>query len=361
MVQSIFDAMSASMGLWSTVLLFIGLGVAGLNYGADWLVNGASNLGFRLGISATMIGLTIVAFGTSAPELVVSLLTSMQGKPELCLGNVVGSNIANTALILGATALIFPLNIGRNSVRYDAPLSAMAIGTLFLLAVIGATISRLDGFLLLAVFAIWMTWLIRKTLRESANVRRERRELKEARENGTLPESDDDDAEPHFHPRSPVIDLVLIVVGLVVLVISADGLVAGAVATAQALAVPDIVVGLTIIAGGTSLPELAVGMVAAFKHKADITVGNVMGSNIFNALLIIGTCTVLAPISFDISEFTWSGDAATLFVDIPFCVFVCLLVIPMMRHGAKLTRFKGAILLSLYLGYLVALVLRNLP
>lgn len=361
MVLQLFEWMIGALGQWPAVTTFFLVGIAGLNYGADWLVEGASNIGFRFGVSAAMIGLTVVAFGTSAPELVVSVMTAIQGKPEICLGNVVGSNIANTALILGATAVIFPINVGKDAIKFDAPISFLAITTVLLLALIGSGISRIDGILLLTIFAVWMIWLVRKSLREASAVRKDRREKAEAkqaaRDAGEV--HDDEDETLHFHPRPVYMDLVLILVGLVALVLGADMLVLAAVAAARALEVPEVVVGLTIVAGGTSLPELAVGLMAALKRNADITVGNVMGSNIFNGFLILGVCTLLAPIPFVTQGFAWSGDAGTLYVDIPFCVFVCGLVMPMMRHNQQISRFKGVVLLLLYVGYLVTLVLRQ--
>ncbi len=324
------------------VILFVVVGVFGLKYGADWLVDGATNLGFRLGISAVMIGLTIVAFGTSAPELVVSAMTAYDHKPEICLGNVIGSNLANTSLILGATALVFPLHISKTSVTKDGPISFFAIFLVCILAIWGLSISRIDGVLLLIAFATWMIWLVRKSLRESKAKRAE---------------AVDGDEEVVFHKRSVSADIGLILVGLLVLVIGAKALVSGAVATATALGVSDIVVGMTVVALGTSLPELAVCMAAAVKHHADITVGNVLGSNVFNALLVLGVAVLIFPINFDLAL---PADKATLYVEIPICVLLCLLVIPLMRHKYTLGRGKGLFLLLLYVGYVGQLVYRNM-
>ena len=277
----LFESISSFLAFWPAVIIFIGVGVAALKYGADALVEGASNIGFRIGISAMMIGLTIVAFGTSAPELVVSVLTAVDNKPEICLGNVIGSNIANTTLILGAAAMILPLSISKNTLRQDAPLSFAAIAMVFILSFIGMGLSRLDGVILLLTFSIWMGWLIRKSMHQAASSRKQR--------------DDNGEGEPHFHKRAIGLDIVLILVGLLGLVIGADALVTGAVESARALNVPEVVVGLTVVAGGTSLPELAVSVMAALKKQDDISVGNVMGSNIFNALLILGVAFVLHP------------------------------------------------------------------
>lgn len=343
----IFASLENVITFWPTVLVYIIAGVYTLGKGADWLVDGAANIGFRLGISATMIGLTIVAFGTSAPELVVSIMTAIQGRPEICLGNVIGSNIANTTLILGATALVFPLNIGRDTLRFDGPISFLAIFMIFILALLGGNVlSRLDGIIMLVVFFTWLIWLVRKSLREA-------KEKKAA-------QTANADEDVIFQSRSPMIDLFFVGLGLVGLVVGAKLLVAGAVKTAQVMGVPDIVVGLTVVAGGTSLPELAVCLAAAFKKQGDITVGNVLGSNIFNAWLIMGTALVITPIVFNIDGFALMGDAGTLFIDIPFCVFICAILIPVMRSGKQLSRANGALLVAAYVGYIAFLVYRNL-
>lgn len=343
----LFAWLQGIVSFWPTVILFVIAGVYTLGKGADWLVDGAANIGFRLGVNATMIGLTIVAFGTSAPELVVSIMTAVQGRPEICLGNVVGSNIANTTLILGATALVFPLNIGRDTIRFDGPISLISIAMILVLALLGGNVlSRNDGIIMLVVFFVWLIWLVRKSLTEAKSKK------------AALAEAEAE--EIIFQARSPFVDAFFIGLGLVFLVIGAKLLVAGAVKTSQMMGIPDIVVGLTVVAGGTSLPELAVCLAAAFKKQADITVGNVLGSNIFNAWLIMGTALVITPIVFNIDGFSWFGDAGTLFIDIPFCVLICAILIPMMRAGRNLTRFDGGILLSAYFVYIITLVIRNL-
>lgn len=342
-MASYFDSIASAIAFWPAVILFIGVGVVGLKYGADYLVEGAANIGFRLGISATMIGLTIVAFGTSAPELVVSVLTAVDNKPEICLGNVIGSNIANTTLILGAAAMILPLSISKSTVRQDAPLSLAAITMVFILSFIGMGLSRLDGIILLLTFSIWMGWLIRKSLYMAKSSRQRR-------------DQDSSSEEPHFHKRSIGMDLFYILLGLIGLVIGADALVTGAVESAIALSVPEVVVGLTVVAGGTSLPELAVSVMAALKKHDDISVGNVMGSNIFNALLILGVAVCIAPISFAESG---SGNQQTLFIDIPICVASAVLIMALI-YNRKLGRGKGVLLTATYLGYIAFLVVRSI-
>jgi len=345
MLNQIFNSLSGLISFWPAVALFIIVGIAGLKYGADSLVSGSSNLGFRIGFSATMIGLTIVAFGTSAPELVVSILTAVEDKPEICLGNVVGSNIANTTLILGVSAFIFPLKISKSSIRQDAPLGLAAIVLVMVLSFAGNGLSRLDGFIFLSTFVIWMTWVIRKSLREAAAERERRSRVEE-----------DPDA-PHFHRRPASWDFLLIMFGLIALIIGAQSLVAGAVFSARALHVPEVVLGLTVVAGGTSLPELAVSVMAALRRHDDISIGNVMGSNIFNALLILGAAVIIAPISFA-STTANAGARESLLYDIPFCVGTGVLILLLIRNQS-LGRAKGFFLTALYVGYLAWLVLRH--
>lgn len=347
MADLYFNVLSNLIGFWPVVLIFMVVGVLGLKFGADWLVDGAANLGFRFQMSATMIGLTIVAFGTSAPELVVSIVSAMEQKSALVLGNVVGSNIANTALIMGATAVIFPLTIGRDTLKLDAPHSTASILLVCMLSLIGAGISRLDGVILLLTFTVWMSWLIRKSLREAREARQDNEDAMHFLEEEGV----------HIHKRPPAVDITWIVAGLVVLVIGARMLVIGASNTADTLGVSEVVVGLTVVAIGTSLPELAVSVSAAMRKQADITVGNVLGSNIFNALLILGICAVIHPIYFDLNH---PQDRATVFVDIPFCLFLCLGVIPLMAYKKSLGRKRGSFLLVVYVSYMLYLVFRSM-
>ncbi len=339
MVQSIFESANQLLGLWFTVAFFVVGGVVFLKYGADSLVNGASNIGLRIGLSTTMTGLTIVAFGTSAPELVVSVLTAVKGQPEICLGNVVGSNIANSALILGGTAIVTPLLVPTKTIRVELFLCFFAILAVWIFAMTGRVLGRFEGVLLLLVFVIWIGSLIRSASRTSATTKA----LGIAAGDGVA-----------FHSRALIIDIVLVVAGLVGLVLGADALVVGAVATAHELNVPDVVVGLTVVAGGTSLPEFAVCLVAAFKHQADITLGNILGSNIFNALLILGVCCVIQPISFSAA-----GAQDTLRIDIPVCIAISGFLIYLLMRNKVLRRAHGVILVSLYVIYIAWLVIRN--
>lgn len=344
-MDSLFTSTVSLLTFWPAVSVFVLVGIFGLKYGADGLVLGSANLGFRIGFTATMVGLTIVAFGTSAPEMVVSVLTAIENKPEICLGNVIGSNIANTTLVLGLSALIFPLNISKSTVREDAPLSLGAIFLVLILSFLGNGLSRFDGFLLVATFTTWMVWLVRKSLRQAAIERKRRSEA---------PKTD----EPHFHKRPVYQDFIFIVLGLLALVIGAKALVTGAVESAKVLNVPEVVIGLTVVAAGTSLPELAVSVMAALQKHDDISVGNIMGSNIFNVLLILGIAVLIAPISFDMPSGNLPGNRDALWFDIPICAASSVLIYFLIRNR-YLGRFKGLILTLSYIGYLAFLLLRN--
>ena len=341
----IFTAIEQVITLWPAVLVAVVAGIAGLKYGADWMVEGSSGMGLRLGMSPVLVGLILVAFGTSAPELVVSIMTANRGQPEISLGNVIGSNIANSTIILGLTVIIFPLAIKSSSYKKDAPLGFGAILLAMLMAWHGHLLSRLDGLVLLFLFSSWMIWTFRKVL-----FKKDQAEALTGEETPPLAEM----------KHGAAGDAAYMAVGLVGLVIGADLLVAGAVATARALDIPDVVVGLTVVAGGTSLPELAVCMVAAFKKRGEITVGNVLGSNIFNAMLILGVVSVLAPMGFDVVPGSFEGDHGTLYLDFPLVVGISALLIPLMAHKQKLGRLKGAFLVSLYLAYIAFLVWREL-
>ncbi|PIE91477.1 MAG: hypothetical protein CR997_00800 [Acidobacteria bacterium] len=341
MISNLLQYLVDLSGLFIGIGLFLVVGIALLKHGADGLVNGSSNLGLRMGISRVLTGLTIVAFGTSAPELVVSTVTAIQGKPEICFGNVIGSNLANTALILGVSALIAPVVIQKKTIVKEGLHSFLSLLLVLVLAFQGKALSRLDGIILLAVFTAWMTWLV-------AGARKG--------------ESEDIASDVVFHPRHLGLDLLYTVLGLTGLVLGANLLVEGAILSAKTMGVPDVFIGLTIVAVGTSLPELAVSVVAALEGKSDLTVGNVFGSNIFNALLILGVCCTIQPIEF---LSTGSAISATdvslpqpLSTDLPFTALVCALIIPLMAHKLTLSRLKGLFLLALYFGFMAFLIFR---
>ena len=249
-------------------------------YGADRLTEGAASLARRMNVSEMVIGLTIVAAGTSAPELFVSVVSALNGTPDLAVGNVVGSNIMNTLVIVGVTAMVTPIVVSRPTVQKDMPYTAGATLLLAMLCVDGQdslslkghTISRMDGTLLLVVFAVFMLYTFAVT-----------------RKSG-------DSSETTMPAVTPVWkSLLFVVLGLALLIVGSNLFVDSATSVAETLGVSQSVIGLTIVAGGTSLPELATSVVAARKGQSALAIGNVIGSNVFNILLILGLTAVICP------------------------------------------------------------------
>jgi cation:H+ antiporter len=290
-----------------------------LYFGADWFVRGAAGLAIRLGVRPLLIGLTVVSYATSAPELSVSMLAALEGKSAISLGNVIGSNIANIGLILGLTALIAPPRTDGSLIMREVAVLAAATLALPLLLIDGE-IDRLDGVLLTAS-AVAFTYL---TIRWSRSRPVEEQDLP-IQESTTRP-----------------MLAVLIVGGLVVLVLGGEVFVGGAVGIAKTLGVSDRVIGLTVVALGTSLPELAASLVAALKGHSELAVGNVVGSNIFNLLLILGVTGMVVPIFGVIEEV--EADLLVLGA-------LTLLLAVALRSSRKLTRVEGVLMLGGYLGF----------
>jgi len=313
-----------------TVVLFVaGLGL--LVLGAEWLVKGASRLAAALGISPLVIGLTVVAYGTSAPEMAVSVKSAWAGQPDLALGNVVGSNIFNVLFILGASAIITPLVVSSQLIRLDVPIM-IGVSALTLLLAADGSVGRLDGTILFALAVAYTVFQIRQSRKESAAVRQEYgREFGPSR-------------------SATATNLAFIAAGLVLLVLGSRWLVNGAVAFAQTLGVSELVIGLTIVAAGTSLPEVATSILAAFRGERDIAVGNVVGSNIFNLLAVLGLAGLVAPGGLP-------APAALLRFDLPVMVAVALACLPIFASGALIARWEGALFLFYYAAYTAYLVL----
>ncbi|MBU1109600.1 MAG: calcium/sodium antiporter [Candidatus Riflebacteria bacterium] len=315
-----------------------------LSYAADKLVEGASNLAINIGVSKTVIGLTIVAAGTSLPEMVVSVNASLKGNPALSLGNLVGSNIMNAAFILGIAALIYPIKCERQMVRREVPIM---IGTALLLWYVAHTdgyITPTEGMMLFALLFAY-TGLSYYWSRKESTIAAEMVEkcdlITEATEKDEMP--------------TTKTNIIYILVGLVGLVIGSEVLVKGAVEIAKILGLSDEIIGLTLIAIGTSLPELATSIVAARKGHSEITLGNVVGSNIFNVLGIVGCASA-------VSWFNPTPETQVLMVSpnmlgihIPLMVVVSLGVLPIMSTGMRIIRAEGALLVAVYLAYNVIL------
>jgi cation:H+ antiporter len=291
-----------------------------------------------LRIAPLVIGLTVVAFGTSAPELAVTTASALKGEADLAIGNVVGSNICNVLFILGLSALIAPLVVSSQLIRWDVPLMIAASVLTYLLAMDGE-ISRWDGLLLFAGVVAYTFWSIRLS-------RREKRAVQE--------EFAEEYAAPEERAAShAVLNVVFVAGGLLLLGLGADWLVGGAVTIARIVGISELVIGLTIVAVGTSLPEAAASLVAALRGEREIAVGNVVGSNLFNLLCVLGLTGMIAPRGIPISE-------TALWIDMPIMIAVFIACLPVFFTGGKISRWNGAMLLGYYLAYLTDLVLRAL-
>ncbi len=315
--------------LLNIILLIIGFVV--LVLGADWLVDGASGLAKRLNVPDLIIGLTIVAFGTSAPELVVNLMAAIEGSSEIALTNILGSNIVNVLVILGVSAAIYPIASQRSSRRFDIPMSIAAGLAILVLGTecFGAwgsdwQLSRLDGVILLLIFGLFMYHSVKEAKRGS------------------------NQSTESFKSMAVWKALLLIVVGIGFLVVGGELIVRSAMAMAAAWGVPESVVGVTIVAIGTSLPELATSAVAAFKHNSDLALGNVIGSNIFNVFFVLGISAVIRPLP---AYPNLPIDAA---LAAGCCALVWLFVGTNRKHEIK--RWQGVFLLLCYGVYLAWLL-----
>jgi|TARA_A100001518_G_C1212142_1_gene54715 cation:H+ antiporter len=306
--------------------------------GAEVLVRGAAKLAAQFGISPLVIGLTVVAFGTSAPETAVSVQAALNGSGDIAIGNVVGSNIANVLLILGMTALVAPLVVSRQLIRLDVPIMIGASLVTFGLAWDGE-LSRIDGALLFTAVVVYTLFLIISSRREkAAEVDHEF-----AKEFGL-----DEPAKPH----AGLINAGLVIAGLVLLVVGSNFLVEGAVALARALGLSELVIGLTVIAIGTSLPELATSIMAAFRGERDIAVGNIVGSNIFNLLCVLGLASLVSPQAIGVSS-------NALAFDFPVMIAVAVACLPIFFAGYCIKRWEGALFVAYYVAYTLYLVLTS--
>jgi len=309
-------------------MLIIGLVL--LVKGADWLVDGASAVAKRFGISDLVIGLTVVAFGTSMPEFVVNMVSVAEGSTDLAITNILGSNIINTFVILGVTALIWPVTSQERSRNFDIPLSIIAGVLVFAFVAVRSPfgeecrgITRMGGIILLLLFC----YFLYNTFRHAKD----------------HPDEVDAVAEP-TKPIGIGLAVVLVLVGLAGLVIGGEMIVKSAVQIATNLGVSEAVIGLTVVALGTSLPELATSAIAAFKHNCDIALGNVIGSNIFNVFFVLGTSATVRPLpAYDgINIDAWAAAVGSILV----WLFV------KMNHERQVKRWSGALLLLIYAGYL---------
>ena len=315
--------------IWIQVLLLIG-GLALIVFGADWLVDGASGIARRFGLSEFVIGLTIVGMGTSAPEMVVSFIGAFQGNADIAIGNVVGSNIMNTLLILGVTALILPMVITPSNRKRDIPVNLLVTVLLIVLGLeytifrIGSDgLTRWDGAILLALFIGYMVLSFK----------------------GNKPEEDDSPTKQ----RSVWLCLLLIAAGIAGLAFGGNLFVNNATKVARALGVSDKFIAITILAGGTSMPELATCVVAAAKKKGQLALGNIIGSNVFNILLILGGSALIHPLSF---EHITLVDLGVLLVSA-----LALVTAGFVGKKDKIDRLDGSLFLLIWIAYMAYLII----
>ncbi len=312
--------------IYSALLVIIGLIL--LTLGAEFLVRSGSSLALRLGVTPLVVGLTIVAFGTGSPELVVAVQSAYYGNSAIALGSVIGSNISNTALILGAAALVYPIKARTQVVRREVPLMIVVTGLLWLLLFDGE-LGRFDGIILFAgslVYTFLVYFLARRSKSKDIH-----EEFTEAVDKPT---------------SSKWLDILILLGGLSLLILGANLLVSGAVTIAKFLEISEVVIGLTIIAIGTSLPEMATSVVASFKKESDLALGNAIGSNIINILCVLGATAIVSPIS--------AAEIRTIDMGVMLGVAVLLWILLGVRF--LLDRLEGAILLLVYIVYIYTLI-----
>jgi cation:H+ antiporter len=303
------------------LILFV-IGLAGLYFGSEWLVEGAGRLAVSFGVSSFVVGLTVVAFGTSAPELVVSGLASWRGNGALAIGNVVGSNIANIALILGVAACLQPIRVERTLIVRDVPIM-IAFGLLFAALGWNGSIVLWEAGLLLVLFVAYM-----------AHVAMDARKNPEK-----LAPLDDLDLDRSHRGR----DLLMTLGGIVVLAVGAQLLVASATGIARTFGVSEVIIGLTLVAFGTSVPELAASIAAAKRGEGQLVIGNIVGSNVFNISLILGISGVIRPLPV---------DTAILTFDVPLMLALSVLLLPLVYTSRTVHRLEGVGLLLVYVAFL---------
>lgn len=309
--------------VYQVVLLVVGFVM--LIKGADWFVEGASKIADRFGIPQLVIGLTIVAMGTSAPEAAVSIASALKGSAEITIGNVLGSNILNVLIILGLTAVVRAIAVQKSTIKYEIPFTILVTVLMGVLGLTDGVISRGEGVILWACFLVYMVYLLimaKKGQNTDGEVKKEEK-------------------------KDPMWKLILLVIiGVVLIVFGSDVSVDAATALAKIFGMSERLIGLTIVALGTSLPELVTSVTAAIKGKADIAVGNIVGSNIFNILFVVGTTALITPVAYSASFMVDTVTAIATMV----LLFICVL------PKKKLGRLAGMIMLVSYVAYFIYLI-----
>ncbi|MBE0570578.1 MAG: calcium/sodium antiporter [Ignavibacteriaceae bacterium] len=309
------------------ILLFLILGLVALFIGAEGLIRGSSALALKIGITPLVVGLTVVAFGTSTPELVVSIKAAIIGNSSISLGNVIGSNIANIALILGVAALIKPLDVHANVIRREIPIM-IGLSFLLIILIIDGEVGLFDGIVLtLGILVYTIANIVMARKEKNAEVEAEFIEGLKTR-------------------LGVPVSTIIIFGGLALMIFGANLFVNSAIAVAKAIGVSDAIIGLTVVAIGTSLPELITAIVASYKNEADIAIGNVVGSNIFNILGILGVTAIVIPLS----------SAGISYIDFGVMLFTALILLPLSKTGFRISRFEGGLLLTGYIVYIYYLL-----
>ncbi|MCU0600857.1 MAG: calcium/sodium antiporter [Desulfobacterales bacterium] len=316
------------------ILLFIA-GLSFLIAGAEVLIRGSSRMAADLGISPLVVGLTVVAFGTSSPELAVSIKAALSGQAGIAVGNVVGSNIFNVLLILGISALVVPLVVSQQLVRFDVPLM-IGLSVMVLIFALDEKLSRAEGLILVSGLVVYLWFLIFQSRRESIEVKNEY-----AKEFGVKNHAGTDKVK----------NIISVLCGLSLLVVGSRWIVDSAVIFAQYLGVSELIIGLTIVAAGTSLPEVVTSVIAAFRGERDIAVGNVVGSNIFNIMGVLGFAAIISPYGIEVSK-------AVIRFDMPVMTAVAFACLPIFFTGGVINRAEGALFLGYYIAYTLYLILK---
>ena len=304
-------------------VLFLVLGFWGLIKGADMFVDGASQIAAKMKVPLIVIGLTVVAFGTSAPEAAISITSAFQNNAGIAVGNVIGSNIMNILLILGISSVICRLPVKKTTLRYEIPFVILITAVLLLLGVLGNNLSRIDGIIFIVLFAVFMIYLIK---------------LSKSGDNSLMddvPEIDENASVPKM--------LLFVLLGLAMIVLGSDFTVSGATRIAEVIGIDDRIIGLTVVAFGTSLPELVTCIQAARKNKADIAIGNIIGSNIFNILFVVGISALVSPSPI--------GFADTFIADSAAAIAAAVLLLLLVLKNKRVSRLGGVIMLACYAGY----------
>ena len=326
--------------MWSDAGWFL-LGLAALVLGAEVMVRGGAEVAARLGISPIVVGLTVVSIGTSLPELAVGVVAAREGSGALAVGNIAGTNVVNLLLILGLSALILPLTMATRTLRFELPVMAGAAVLMLVLALDG-TLSRADGIILVTGAVVYTVALIRMTRRES-------REVVDEYDDAYAPDEPGEHGAVAVRTRPTARYVAMMLAGIAVVVIGADWLVDGAVGMARNFGVSDALIGLTVVAIGTSAPELVTTVVSTLRGNRDIAIGNLLGSSIYNILLILGATCLVA-----------SGGlvlpASLVRVDIPIMVAVALACIPIFVTGRRVSRGEGGAMVAAYVAYLTFLL-----